>query len=113
MNRIHFGIFLFGLCLFGTGVGLLVANADNKQPSPMRPVLAKSPAVPTTDPPTTTSSTVKSSQSFTAETTTAKQRAARSETKPLRLVTTTTAAPEIGTATSIVRERNHSPSGRG
>jgi hypothetical protein len=105
MNRIHFGIFLFGLCLFGTGVGIISADAEpGRASSEPAPRAAFEAPTPTDVVPTTTTTTELTTS------TTAKQRAARSAVKPLQLVTTTTTAgPEIGTATSIVREERKTP----
>jgi CHAP domain len=79
MSRLHFAVFVFGLCLFGLGVGILSANAE---------VSRASVTSTTTAPPATTIASAVTEPPVTVT------------KKPIRV----TSKAQIGTAMSIVRE---------
>src|SRR4051812_46727915 len=101
-SHVRLAVFLIAITLGGVGIGVLSVNFH-----PDGRVSAVTPEASTTT--TTVDEVTTTTTAKPVTSTTAKQRAARSHVKPLRLVTTTTAAPEIGTATSIVAEQRKTP----
>src|SRR3954454_16777888 len=101
-SHVRLAVFLIAITLGGVGIGILSADFQ-----PDGRVSSVTPETSTTTTTVDEATTTTTAQPVTSST--AKQRAARSQVKRLQLVTTTTAAPEIGTATSIVAEQRKTP----